>query len=70
MCGERQPRRRLKMAIIGAGFDKHLDFAASAGVSSLKISRYVNGWEFPSDKDIKGMAKALKIKKNDLIDLL
>lgn len=63
-------RYALKASIIKAGYRTLTDFSNESGIDLPKISRICSGWEIPSLKIQKGMARTLGVTLSELGTIL
>ena len=63
-------RGKLKGKIYEAGFKTMIDFAHHIGTDPARISRVLNGWEFPSTNLQTRIAEGLNIRLDDLGKIL
>jgi len=65
-----QYRFSLKSKIIEAGYRSVGDFARQHGIDDCRLSRIINGWELPSKRLHRSIAKGLGITLREFKELL
>jgi transcriptional regulator with XRE-family HTH domain len=63
-------RFKLRLKILGGGYRRYKDFAAKLGCSPGRLSRILNGHEFPSKVMQRHLAEALNLTLPELKRLL
>ena len=63
-------RNKLKGEIYFHGFTRIKDFADATGAPANQITRVIRGWEYPSPRLQRKMAKALKMSMKQFVTVL